>query len=81
MVYISIPYVPENNRIDKKLVEKEIGVLGIGEDEKHNVYKSIYNLKPRGVDFKGTDTVEVGKLESTLRKLGIPYRRLEESDY
>ena len=81
MVYISIPYVPENNRINKDLVKKEIDILGIGDDEKQIVYKAIYNLKPRGVDFKGTDTVEVSKLESTLRKLGIPYRRLEESDY
>lgn len=81
MVYISIPYVPENNRIDKDLVKREIEILGINEDKKYNVYEAIYNRKPRGVDFKGTDTAEVSKLESTLRKLGIPYRRLEESDY
>jgi hypothetical protein len=81
MVYISIPYVPENNRIDKDLVKKEIEILSINDDDKQNVYEAIYNLQPRGVDFKGTDTVEVGKLESALRNLGIPYRRLKESDY
>ena len=81
MVYISIPYVPENKRVSKALVKKEIDNLSLDEDEKSNVYEAIYNLKPRGVDFKGTDTEEVSKLESTLRKLGIPYRRLEESDY
>ncbi len=81
MVYISIPYVPENNRVDKELIKKEIDSLGIGEDAKYNVYEAIFNRKPRGVDFKGTDTAEVTKLQSTLRKLGIPYRRLEESDY
>jgi hypothetical protein len=81
MVYISIPYVPENNRIDKDLVKKEIEILSIDDDEKYKVYEAIFNLKPRGVDFKGRDTVEIGKLESTLRKLGIPYRRLVESDY
>ncbi len=81
MVYISIPYVPENNRIDKKLVEKEIAVLGIGEDEKYYVYEAIYNRKPHGVDFEAADIAVIVELEATLHKLGIPYRRLEESDY
>ncbi len=81
MVYISIPYVPENNRIDKKLVENEIEILAISDDEKYNVYEAIYNLMPRGVDFEGVDTIATDELQSALRKLGIPYRRLEESDY
>jgi len=81
MVYISLPYVPENKRIDKDVLKREIENLSIDDDEKYNVYEAIYNLKPRGVDFKGTDTEEISKLESILRKLGIPYRRLEESDY
>ena len=81
MVYISIPYVPENNRIDKKLVKNEIDALGIDDDAKHNIYEAIYSLKPRGVDFKDIDTNIIDELQSILRKLGIPYRRLEESDY
>lgn len=81
MVYISIPYVPENNRIDKNLVKNEIDVLDIDDDAKDNIFKAIYSLKPRGVDFKGIDTNAVDELQSILRKLGIPYRRLEESDY
>ncbi len=81
MVYISIPYVPENNRIDKKLVKNEIEILGITDDQKYNVYEAIYNLKPRGVDFEGVDTIATDELQSALRKLGIPYRQLEESDY
>jgi hypothetical protein len=81
MVYISIPYVSENKRISKSLVKNELDILGISVDEKFSVYKAIYNLKPRGVDFEGPDTVATDALQSTLRELGIPYRRLEESDY
>ena len=81
MVYISIPYVPENNRINKDLVKKEIDILGIDDEAKQNVYKAIYNLTPRGVDFKGIDMAEVEELQYILQKLGIPYRRLKESDY
>lgn len=81
MVYISIPYVPENNRINKDLVKNEIEILNISDDAKYYVYEAIYNRKPRGVDFDDADLVAVGDLIAILRKLGIPYRRLEESDY
>ena len=81
MVYISIPYVPENNRISKKLVKREIDMLDIDDDAKQKVNKAIYTLKPRGVDFEGVNIAVIVKLEDTLRNLGIPYRRLEESDY
>ncbi len=81
MVYVSIPYVPENNRIDRNLVKKEIEFLEIMEDAKELALAAIYHNKPRGVDFEGSNTVDAVILESVLDKLGIPYRRLEESDY
>lgn len=81
MVYINIPYVPENNRISKDLVKKEIKVLGISDEAKQSAFAAIYNLKPRGVEFEGKDSEDAGKLESALRNLGIPFRRSEESEY
>lgn len=81
MVYVSIPYVPENNRIDKDLVKKEIEILIISDNAKLDVYAAIYNLKPCGVDFEGQENVEAARLENVLSKLGIPYMRSEESEY
>lgn len=81
MVYINIPYVPENNRINKDLVKKEIEILVISDNAKQNAYAAIYNLKPRGVDFEGEENVEAARLENVLSKLGVPYMRLEESEY
>jgi hypothetical protein len=81
MVYVSIPYIPENNRLDKNLVKKEIEILVISDNAKQNAYAAIYNLKPRGVDFEGQENVEAARLENVLSKLGVPYIRLEESEY
>ncbi len=81
MVYVSIPYVPENNRIDKDLVKKEIGFLEIPENAKEVAISAIYHKIPRGVDFAGKYSVDAIILEDILGKLGIPYRRLEKSDY
>ena len=81
MVYINIPNVPENKRISKDLVKKEINILDISDDAKQNAYAAIYKLKPRGVDFEEKDLEYAVKLELTLQKLGIPYRRSEEYEY
>lgn len=81
MVYVSIPYVPENNRIDKDLVKKEIQCLEIPENAKEVAIEAIYHLKPHGVDFAGKNSVDAIILEGLLSKMGIPYRRLEKSDY
>lgn len=80
MVYINIPYVPENNRIDRDFVKKEIQLLDIGESEKQIAYSAIYNLNPRGVSF-GNNLKEAILLEELLKKLGVPYRQSEESEY
>jgi hypothetical protein len=81
MVYVSIPYLPENNRIDKDLVKKEMEFLEIPENAKEDAIAAIYHKIPRGVDFAGKGSVEAIILENVLSKLGIPYRRLEKSDY
>lgn len=81
MVYINIPYVPENNRIDRELTIKEIQSLEISDAAKHDAFAAIYNLKPRGVNFEGEESAEATRLEGVLNRLGIPYRRSEESEY
>ena len=81
MVYVSIPYVPENNRIDKDLVKKEIEILDITKNAKKVAMAAIYHKKPHGVNFESKNSVEAIILENLLSRLGIPYRRLEQSDY
>lgn len=81
MVYIDIPYVAENNRIDKELTKRELDILNISENAKQNAYTAIYNFRPRGVDFKGKEAIEAILLEVVLKKLGIPYRRVNEPEY
>jgi hypothetical protein len=81
MIYINIPYVPENNRIDKDLAQKELEALDISEDAKYAAFEAIYNRLPRGVSFEGDDLREASLLEKALSRLGIPYRLSEESEY
>jgi hypothetical protein len=81
MVYINIPYVPENDRIKKDFVIREIQSLDISEDAKFVAFEAIYKRKPGGVNFDGTRLKEALLLEKALEKLGIPYRQSEESEY
>jgi hypothetical protein len=81
MVYINIPYVPENNLIDKDFAKKEIEFLNINDIAKETAYAAIYNLHPRGVNFESKDSVEALMLEGVLKRLGVPYRESEESEY
>jgi hypothetical protein len=79
MVYINIPYVPENDTIDKDFAIAEIGALTISDEAKWDAYKAIYNLQPRGVAFE--DAAEAMQLETVLKKLGVPYRETETSEF
>jgi hypothetical protein len=81
MVYIDIPYVAENNRINKDLAQKELEALDISEAAKYAAFEAIYNRLPRGVSFEGDDLREASLLEKALSRLGIPYRLSEESEY
>jgi hypothetical protein len=79
MVYVNIPYVVENVRVDSSVVGKELSALAINESAKYEAFEAIYHKRPRGVDF--TDASEAAKLENLLYRLGIPFRRTNESDY
>jgi hypothetical protein len=81
MVYINIPYVVENNRIDKLLTKKQIQLLDINAEAKLNAYEAVYNLNPRGVNFESKDIAEAIMLQDILRKLGIPHMQSESSKY
>lgn len=80
MVFINIPFVPENNRISKDLTQKELQLLEISEEEKAEAFEAIYNLNPRGVSF-GDNLQGALALENALTKLNIPYRQSEEPEY
>ena len=81
MIYINIPYVVENNRIDKDVAKKEIEILDISDGAKVSAYEAIYNLHPRGVNFSNKNSDEAFLLEDVLKRLGVPYRISEESEY
>jgi hypothetical protein len=81
MVYINIPYIPENNKINKDVAKKEIQSLDINNNAKQSAYAAIYNLHPRGVNFERKNAVEAFMLEDVLKRLGVPYRKSEESEY
>lgn len=81
MIFVDIPYVPENDRIGRDLTKKEIESLDISDSAKQSAYAAVYHRKPRGVNFENKDSVEAIMLEDALNKLGIPYRRKEESEW
>ena len=80
MVYIDIPYVIENNRIDKASARKEIQVLDISEDAKNDAFEAIYHRNPQGVNFADKDLKQALSLQTVLSKLGAPYRQVEIED-
>ena len=79
MVYVNIPYIAENDRIDAMVVGKELSALAISEHAKYEAFEAIYHKRPRGVDF--SDPADAMKLENLLYRLGVPFRRTAESDY
>ena len=81
MVYINIPFVVENNKIDRDLTRRELQILNISEDAKYEAFEAIYNRKTRGVNFDIKDTKEAVLLENALQRLGVPFRESEESEY
>ncbi|HYJ91762.1 MAG TPA: hypothetical protein VEV84_10660 [Pyrinomonadaceae bacterium] len=79
MVFVNIPYVVENDRLDPAVVGKELEVLSISEDAKHDAFAAIYNKRPRGVNFDNPR--DALQLQNVLYRLGVPYRQTPESDY
>lgn len=80
MVYIDIPYAAENNRINKELAKSEIDKLHISDRAKQSALTAIYNFRPRGVDFTGNEAIEAVLLETVLKNLGVPYRRINDPE-
>ena len=80
MVYIDIPFVIENNRIDRDFARKEIQILDISEDAKKDAFEAIYSRHPRGVNFASKDLKQALSLQSVLSRLGAPYRQVEIED-
>lgn len=80
MVFINIPFVAENKRIDRESTRRALESLNISEDEKAEAYDAIYNLNPRGVSF-GENLQGATELENALIRLNVPFRRSEKSEY
>jgi hypothetical protein len=80
MICLDIPYIPENNRIDRDLASKELRILNISAQAKENVHAAIYNIVPRTVEFENRELAEVLVLEKVLRRLGVPYRQTESTE-
>lgn len=79
MVYVNIPYVVENDRLDASVVGKELSALAISEVAKYEAFEAIFHKRPRGVDF--SEAADAVMLENVLRRLGVPFRRSNESEY
>lgn len=79
MVYVNIPYVPENDRIEAYLAQRELAALNISEAAKHEAFEAIYKKRPRGVEF--SNPAHAVSLGNALHRLGVPYRTTPESDY
>ncbi len=81
MVFINIPFVHENKKIDADILARELASLNISEDAKYETFQAIYNMRPNGVELVDADLKEVKTLENVLAKLGIPYRQTEVSEH
>ena len=81
MVYINIPYVSENEKIDRQLFIKELSLAEISEEARFEAYEAVYNRLPRGVNFEFSDTDQVRELLSVLLRMRIAYRITTEPEY
>ena len=79
MVYVNIPYIVENDRIEAYITQRELEASNISDAAKHDAFAAIYNKRPRGVSFDSMS--EAVKLQQVLYRLGVPFRTTAESDY
>jgi hypothetical protein len=79
MVYVNIPYVAENDRIEAYVTQRELEGLRISESAKHDAFAAIYNKRPRGVNFDSSS--EAIQLQNALHRLGVPFRITIEPEY
>lgn len=81
MLFMDIPFVVENKRIDKENTRRELAALELSQSIKDDTLEAIYNRNPRGVTFEDNDLKQAQLLEKLLSKLGIPYRLAEVSEF
>ncbi len=81
MLFLDIPYVVENKRIDKENTRRELAALELSQNVKDEAFEAVYNLKPRGVLFENKDLRQAQMIERVFSKLGIPYRLAEVSEF
>ncbi len=81
MLFMEIPFVVENNRIDRETVRGELAALDISENLRNEAFEAVYNLKKRGISFDEKDIKQAVMLERLFSKLGIPYRLAEVSEF
>lgn len=79
MIHLEIPYIAENSRINRANTANEIETLQISKELKAEIFDAIFNYYPREIAFENKDLKEVISLESIPHRLGIPYRRIENS--
>lgn len=81
MLFIDIPFVAENKRIDRENTRKELAALELSQSIKDEAFEAIYNRKPLGITFEDSDIKQAHLLERLLAKLGVPYRLAEVSEF
>ena len=81
MLFMEIPFVVENNRIERATTRRELATLEISESLKEEAFEAVYCLKKRGISFDEKDIKQAVMLERLLAKLGIPYRLAEVSEF
>ena len=81
MVYIDIPYTPDNDRIDRDLLIKELKFIDVSEDVRYEAFAAIYNRLPRGVPFEIEETDQARLLIGVLQNMRVGYRISTESEY
>jgi hypothetical protein len=80
-MYINIPYVPENDRIDRDTFAKELEAIDISEDSRFRAFAAVYGLRPRRVNFEITESDQLRQLLNVLGRFGIGYRVTPEPEY
>jgi hypothetical protein len=80
-MYINIPYVPENDLIDRDTFAKELGAIEISEDARYRAFAAVYGIRPRRVTFEINESTQLRKLLDLLIRFGIGHRVTTEFEY
>jgi len=80
-VYINIPYVSENELIDRDLFVRELELAPISDRARFETFEAVYNRLPRGVNFEYSETDQARELLAVLEHMRIGHRISQESEY